>query len=1302
MRSSPFARRVFGWIAFAMVSFHMSSFAQAQDTTPPNPFDLISPENGAWCTNTCSFDWASTSDSSGIDRYELYVDGELVGVSDSSEYTIAAEEALGSGMHAWYVIAWDTAGNSRNSTSTWSVRVDDVHPLDFSITSPAEGAWTADTEVSASWTASADLESGLSHYEILLDGQIAAEFSAESLAGVFPLKAEIVFNDGFTSGCPYWTITGDGFYCRTGGGRHILDISSGSRPIQGSAEYYRFIDLVDIGDPTLSVVHEVDDVDHAETDFILQYTHDGGDTWWEIATFREEFPEDVYRNNTFELSRTGSPTTNIRIYADMETGEGWRIDSITIQGYPQQAHTWQIAAVDIAGNRTFTTERTLNYDAPPRPFTLLGPPSGTVTADSTPTFQWNPAEDTGTGLSHYEIRLGAAVLGEVEATDTIFNPSEAIPDGTRNWDVWAYDESGAFQMSDEPWSITIDTTPPGEFSLKTPDSDSTTELPTPSFCSYRASGSPAYYELWIDDVLARGDIVPGMSTSVCATPTVPLSEGWHEWYFLAFDAVGNERRSSETWRVAVDYNPPDPFALVQPGNAAITYGRTPTFEWESTTDAGSGIDHFELTVDGSCLACEIGPDETSWTPSVSLDLGSHTWFVRAVDGAGSSRAATGSPWTFTIWECEPGTIEACEGDDTGACDPGERTCSDEGVWGGCEGIQGPVDEVCDGEDNDCDDTTDERDEAGNPLIQAGCYTGVDGTLNVGLCHAGHQECDWALYSGDGGYGGTCIDEVTPTNEVCDGEDNDCDDMTDDEDTEISAAGTAESVGAHTYWADGDSDGCGDVSETLFMCSAIPPDGWVSNSLDDDDEDGKCCGNGIADEGELCDLDDLGELESVGCADYDPALYSSGGVACNTTCDEYDLTSCVEIGCGNGFVEPPEVCDDGNEEANDGCADCQIEPGWACDSLESVCEETCGDGDADDFEECEDGNLDDDDGCSSSCRLEEGWDCSPNEGVVESCDPTIGDGLLVGAEECDDGNTNDDDGCSGGVIDAGYSCSYDSDEMRSDCVEDPECGDSVLASTEDCEDGNVTSGDGCSENCVAEDGWTCEYADDGTITTCSAIHGDGLVVGDEECDDGNDSAGDGCSDGVVEEGFVCDDAEPSVCASDDLCGNGTLEQGEDCDDGNDVSMDGCSVSCDVETGFVCDDSEPTVCLPDGDGDGIDDENDNCPDVANASQADLDEDDLGDDCDDDADGDGLSNSREVELGTDPMNPDSDGDGIWDGEDPETSQQDETTGAEEEEPGCGCSAVGSNQVPIIALLLLGVFVGVRRKGRKLLSPE
>ncbi|SET88596.1 tandem-95 repeat protein [Stigmatella erecta] len=64
-------------------------------------------------------------------------------------------------------------------------------------------------------------------------------------------------------------------------------------------------------------------------------------------------------------------------------------------------------------------------------------------------------------------------------------------------------------------------------------------------------------------------------------------------------------------------------------------------------------------------------------------------------------------------------------------------------------------------------------------------------------------------------------------------------------------------------------------------------------------------------------------------------------------------------CGDGTVDPNEVCDDGNRTAGDGCrADCR--------GLE-----VCGDGlvDSTTGEQCDDGNPSSGDGCSASCQLD---------------------------------------------------------------------------------------------------------------------------------------------------------------------------------------------------------------------------------------------------------------------------------------------------------------------------------------------
>ncbi len=174
-------------------------------------------------------------------------------------------------------------------------------------------------------------------------------------------------------------------------------------------------------------------------------------------------------------------------------------------------------------------------------------------------------------------------------------------------------------------------------------------------------------------------------------------------------------------------------------------------------------------------------------------------------------------------DCITGEMQACytgsqETRGKGACIDGQQTCDDAGKWGPCDGEVLPSTEVCDGVDNDCNDETDEIAEAvtcgmgacqitvpscanGQPqtcvppapastveqcdgvddncngTVDEGCtctngstqpcYSGADGTLGVGACKGGTQTCA-------NGQWGSCVGEVIPTAEVCDGVDQNCD------------------------------------------------------------------------------------------------------------------------------------------------------------------------------------------------------------------------------------------------------------------------------------------------------------------------------------------------------------------------------------------------------------------------------------------------------------------------------------------------------------------------------------------------
>jgi cysteine-rich repeat protein len=89
-------------------------------------------------------------------------------------------------------------------------------------------------------------------------------------------------------------------------------------------------------------------------------------------------------------------------------------------------------------------------------------------------------------------------------------------------------------------------------------------------------------------------------------------------------------------------------------------------------------------------------------------------------------------------------------------------------------------------------------------------------------------------------------------------------------------------------------------------------------------------------------------------------------------------------CGDGVVEGPEVCDDGNAVTELACA----YGTRSCTACDAACTRSlslvgayCGDGVLNAAEPCDDGDAAAGDGCSSACEIEAGYDCFEPTGCV---------------------------------------------------------------------------------------------------------------------------------------------------------------------------------------------------------------------------------------------------------------------------------------------------------------------------------
>ncbi len=316
----------------------------------------------------------------------------------------------------------------------------------------------------------------------------------------------------------------------------------------------------------------------------------------------------------------------------------------------------------------------------------------------------------------------------------------------------------------------------------------------------------------------------------------------------------------------------------------------------------------------------------------------------------------------------PGEGEAC-GIAVGECTTGTRQCTGGALR--CSGV-GAGPEQCDDKDNDCDGRTDEGDPGGGATCGSDLGDCVAGTTR---CASGALQCLGA--SGTPG-------QVA---ESCDGRDNDCDGRFDEDLTDLGSCGSS-AVGEcrlGTRSCVGGSVLCsGDVSPTFELCDLLDQDcdGNPTNGFDLSSDSRNCgaCGNACAlpnalatCAGAMCAVGacqasyfDVNQLAGDGC-EYGPCTYEGPQEACNQTDDDCDgivdenlvpPPSCDPDGACAGTVATCTAdgfrCVYGPDVSVDG--DGVIVPETTCDGMDNDCDGRVDEGHPLEGLACDDGQL----------------------------------------------------------------------------------------------------------------------------------------------------------------------------------------------------------------------------------------------------------------------------------------------------------------------------------------------------------
>jgi hypothetical protein len=464
-----------------------------------------------------------------------------------------------------------------------------------------------------------------------------------------------------------------------------------------------------------------------------------------------------------------------------------------------------------------------------------------------------------------------------------------------------------------------------------------------------------------------------------------------------------------------------------------------------------------------------------------------------------------------------------------ACDPAPGYLSDSGDCDDTDAAVNPdAEEVCDEADNNCDGEIDEG-------VSTTFYGDSDGDG-----HGGWTTTAEACEVPDGYFidATDCNDEDAATypgaDEICDGADNNCDDVVDEGVTTV-------------YYADVDADGYGDALSTMDACEL--PDGYASDATDCDDAEAAtnpgaaevCDGadndcDGVTDEGvmttyyldadgdghgtevastEACEAPDGYASTTDDCNDADAAISPSAAEVCNgwdDDCDglvdDEDTLDGESIvwytdGDGDGYGDPAGetatscagaagmVAD--NTDCND--ADATVSPGSdeLCNSIDDDC----------------DGEIDEDAVDALTWHPDEDGDSFGDASIaVVTCDPIML-GHTIDGSDCDDADAsvnpsadelcNDvDDDCDGEIDEessdaVGWYVDSDGDGFGNPTTYTLGCSgaDGTITDGTDCDDANPDVFPGADEYCNDIDD-DC----DGTVDNNEPIDGSWFTADDD--------------------------------------------------------------------------------------------------------------------------------------------------------------------------------------------------------------
>jgi hypothetical protein len=354
---------------------------------------------------------------------------------------------------------------------------------------------------------------------------------------------------------------------------------------------------------------------------------------------------------TFEWAKVENDSSGIDSYIISINGTNYTVytTSYTPATLNEGTYPWKVKAVDNAGNEgVWSVEWTVIIDTTAPTLVVIGPTGSSNTGSVT--LMVNTSESATCKYSEYNVSYDN--MGSVMTH--IGNNQHAAPlygliDGTYTFYFSCKDLAGN-EGTIAKTTFTIDRTAPTVLDAE------------PEFGAYFTSVQDLKITVdenatcrWANHTGSMANMPVSNEFTVVAnvektitegTPNATMREGDNKFFIICNDTLGNEMDDPIIINFLIDTVAPSAPSLIIPANDTKTNDQTPLFVWADAQDDTSGISYYNITITGP-TAISATTTESNYIPTVTLNEGTYTWKVKAIDEAGNV-GAWSLIYTFTI------------------------------------------------------------------------------------------------------------------------------------------------------------------------------------------------------------------------------------------------------------------------------------------------------------------------------------------------------------------------------------------------------------------------------------------------------------------------------------------------------------------------------------------------------------------------------------------------------------------------------------------------------------------------------